>query len=183
MGQAKKPIVRGDEAAQLDRLAEITGEGLLADHVDAALEKGPGHGQMQLRRRGDDDGVDAVLARRLALGHLAVIEVDALFGEELGPAGRDSNLGNDGHRACDEIVEAVGPHGDEMRASDNGVAATSDEAQTQAPAELQKQGLVQRAHPLTSRSSAGTRRAVAPRLLHPGSRSQVSLVRSGPSPR
>ena len=70
------------EPQKIEGVLELSGERLVADDVDAKLEEGPRDRVMARVWRHDRHHLDAVLARRLALGHLLPAAVPA-FGLDL----------------------------------------------------------------------------------------------------
>ncbi len=80
-------VDREDEAGGFGESGELFGLGqggrqrLVADHVDTGLEERAGHRHMQMVRRDDDDGLDAVGAPALLPGHLGVAGIGAVGGD------------------------------------------------------------------------------------------------------
>ena len=87
-------------------------------------ERGRDRG-MEMVRGDDDDGLDAVLALRLGLGHRAVVGVAAVGGDaDLGRGGLGV-LGVGGQRARDQRDLVVEAHREAMDGADEGVASAA----------------------------------------------------------
>ncbi len=87
---------------------------------------------MQMVRRDDDDRLDAVGTLRLGLGHLPIVGIGAVFGDADVDAGKPCVLGIGGQRAGDQLGAVVEPERHAVDCPDEGVAAASHHAQTQA---------------------------------------------------
>ena len=119
-----------DDGAELLALGEGERQGLLADHVDASLKEGLGHGVVEVITRDDRHEVDTVSERALSfgLGHLGVRSVHAGGVEAEVLAGEAGLLGVRGERAGDEVDLAVEGRGHAMHAADEGAATAADHA-------------------------------------------------------
>ena len=68
----------GGDGDELGRCGGVVGQRLLAHHRDTLCEEGLRYLEMGVIRRDDRDDVHAVIAIGFPLGHLAVVDVDAL---------------------------------------------------------------------------------------------------------
>ena len=125
-----------DQPCKLLCLGQVARHRLLTDDVDVTLEEGPRDREMELWRRGDNHGIDAVRPRRFALRHLGVVRITAVVGDQLGSSrcARDRRI--DRQHAGDEVVVAVDAHRHQVGAADDGVAAAADEPKAETPAEF-----------------------------------------------
>ncbi len=116
---------------QLQRLLERQGHRLVADDVDARLEERLGHLEMEMVGRDDRDGIDAVVALRLAGRHVPPRAVDALALEAEVEAGGFRVLGIGRQGAGHDLPFVVEPSRHPVDRADEGAAPTAHHAQAE----------------------------------------------------
>ncbi len=84
--------------------------------------------------RDDRDGLDAVAARRLGLGHRRVVGVAAVVGQAERERRSAALLGAGRERAGDQLVLVVEPRRHAMHGADEGALAAADHAEPDPPA-------------------------------------------------
>ena len=120
---------------QVERVVEVGGQRLVADHVDPGLEERLRGRMVDVVRGHDRDRVDAVVARGLALGHLREAAVGAL--------GRDAQLGGrrfgprriGRQRARHQLVAVVEARRDPVHSTNERALAAAHHAEPQPPPE------------------------------------------------
>ena len=130
------------DGPQFAALGKREAERLVADHMDAGLEEGLGHGEMRVVARDDRDEVDALVRRQrgLALGHFLVSRVDPRRIEvEIG-AGEFGFGRVGGETAGDEIDLAVEPGGHAVDRADKRAAPAADHAHAKLAIEFHNWG-------------------------------------------
>ena len=136
VGDAEDEAARLDPPDQVLRVRELGGQRLVADHVQAGLER-VARGRVVLGVRGHDrEHVDAVGARRLAGEQLGMVAV--------GPVGGDAEVLRRRARALRVAAEDRGHHlivvveagGGPVHRADERARPAADHAQTQPPAEV-----------------------------------------------
>jgi hypothetical protein len=135
-GDAEDPAARLHPGDQVLRVGERGRERLVADHVQAGLERVAG-GRVVLGVRGHDrERVDAVAARALAGDQLGVVAV--------GPVGRDAEVQRRRARALPVAAEHCRHHlivvvqagGRAVHRADERARPAADHAQAQPPPEM-----------------------------------------------
>ena len=126
-----KPL-GASEVDQFLRLRHRRRERLVADHVDAGLEKRLGDGVMEMVGRDDHHCLDAVRPRRLARGHFAEVGIDAIGGKAEIGAGRAGVGLVGGESPGLQFNQIIEPHRHPMHGADESVSPAADHADAQA---------------------------------------------------
>ncbi len=108
------------------------GERLVADDVEAGFEEGFCGAEMEMIRRDDRDGVDAIGALRFGGGHFGEAAVGAVGGNVEIARGGASALGIRGERGGDEFPAIVDARGDAMDGADEAAGSAADHAEAKA---------------------------------------------------
>ncbi len=124
------------QLGELLGVAQVGGERLVADDVDAALQEGACHGEMHVVGRDDGDRLDAVLQPALAPRHLLERAVAAVFAQPELQAGGLGALRLGGERAGNQLVLVVEPRGDAVHAADEGALSAAHHAEADASGEF-----------------------------------------------
>ena len=133
VGQRKQAVAGAHAGHQRLRVGQRRGQRLVANHVDARLQKSLRHGRVQVVGRDDGDRVDAVGALRFSLCHGAVVAV--------GTVGRDMQLGRAGAGALGvsrqgaghKFIAVVHARGDAVHRADEGPLPATHHAEADAP--------------------------------------------------
>jgi hypothetical protein len=130
VGDAEHPSGSPHRRHQVLRLGEGSRQRLVADDVDPGLEKRLADGVVRGVGRDDADNIDAVLARRLGLGHVAIIGVAAHGIEPKISArfDRPPRIGTE--RSGYQLIAVVESSSNPVRCANKGAVATADHTQT-----------------------------------------------------
>ena len=133
MGHAENELGAAHPLGEIESFLDRCGERFVADDVNACIEKGFGHGIVQIIGRDDGDGVDAVRARGLGASHFRVIGVGAVRGDVKIPRGGAALGGIGGKRGSHEFILIIEARSDAMHRADKRAGAATDHAQPEAP--------------------------------------------------
>jgi hypothetical protein len=100
--------------------------------VDASFEEGFGWGKVEVIRRNDGNGIDAVRTLGFGGSHFGERSVRALRSDVETERGFAPTLGIRGERSCDEFVAIVEAGGDAVDGTDETAGASSDHPETKA---------------------------------------------------
>lgn len=98
MREAKDAVVITYEFHQLLRLRQVARHWLFANDVDASFEKRFCNRKMELGRSRDDNRIDPVGTRRLALDHRSPVRIGTVRRKQLGLGGSQSDFRVHRHR-------------------------------------------------------------------------------------
>ena len=134
VGETEEPSARLDPIADRERLRQIERHRLVADHVEAALERGHRHRMVEVVGGHDGDEVDAVRRSplRLSIDHLAPRRVAAILVEVKVPPRRARVRGIRGERAAHQLDRAVEGCRHAVDRADEGAAAAADHSHAKA---------------------------------------------------
>ena len=135
-GLAEDDAGGADAADEVERVVEIGGQRLVADHVEAALDRRDRERVVAVVRRHDGDHLHAVGARALAVEHLAGAAIGAIVGQADGAAGGARALRVGGEDRGDDLVVVVEPGGSAVNRADERARTAADDAEAEAPAEF-----------------------------------------------
>jgi len=111
------------------RFLQGRGQRLIADHMNASLEKGAGDWCMHMIGRDDRHRLDAVGPLGLGLGHRREIAVDAVLAEAQSLAGLLRLLRCRGKRTGEEIIMIVHAGSEPVHGADEGPLAATHHAE------------------------------------------------------
>ena len=133
VGQRKQAVAGAHAGHQRLRVSQCRGQRLVANHVDAGLQKSLRHGRVQVVGRDDGDRVDAIGSIRFRLRHGAVVAVSAVRRDvQLGGAGAGA-LGVGRQGAGHQFVAVVHARGDAVHRADERALPATHHAQADAP--------------------------------------------------